>query len=62
MVQCMVLGLKAVQELDEVGDAYGSLLVVAFHGQELQDEHTSCLKTVDVMAETTEGEALKVVI
>ena len=62
MVQCVVLGLKAVQELDEVGDANDSFLIVAFHGQVLQDEHTSRLKTVDVMAETTEGETLKVVI
>ena len=62
MVQCVVLGLKAVQELDEVGDANSSFLIVAFHGQELQDEHTSRLKTVDVMAETTEGETMKIVI
>lgn len=56
MVQCMVLGLEAVQKLDEVRDTNGSLLVVAFLGQELQDEQTGRLKTVDVMAETTEGE------
>ena len=62
MVQCVVLGLKAVQELDEVRDADSSFLIVAFHGQELQDEHTSRLKTVDVMAETTEGETMKIVI
>ena len=56
MVQCMVLGLEAVQKLDEVRDTNGSLLVVAFLGQELQDEQTGRLKTVDVMTETTEGE------
>ena len=55
----MILGLEAVQKLDEVRDANGSLLVVAFLGQELQDEQTGRLKTVDVMAETTEGETRK---
>ena len=59
MVQCMVLGLEVVQKLNEVRDANGSLLVVAFLGQELQDEQTGRLKTVDVMAETTEGETRK---